>query len=70
MKWIETEEGTYVLNTPIGQYKVTNWTDGYYSYLNNEVISRGKDLETAKEEARTHLFTIFYRLKIFLELHE
>lgn len=68
MKWVETEEGVYVLNTPIGQYKVTSWTDGYYSYLNNEVISLGKDLETAKEDARTHIFTTFYKLKIYLEL--
>lgn len=68
MKWLKTEEEVYLLNTPIGQYKVTNWTDGYYSYLGNEVISSGKDLETAKEDARTHLFTTYYKLKLYLEI--
>lgn len=68
MNWIKSEGEIYILNTPIGKYEITGSSDGYYAFSNREIISRGKDLETAKEDVRTHIFTNFYKLKIYLEL--
>lgn len=71
MKWSKNEEADiYYCNTPIGVFDVIGDGVEYNVYLGNEVISRNKDLETAKEDARTRLFTVFYRLKVFLELNE
>lgn len=68
MNWKKIEEeDIYTCNTPIGKYEIVGGY-GYNSYFGNETISRGTDLETAKEDARTHLYKTYYMLKLFLEV--
>lgn len=71
MKWIKMGElESYYCKTPIGTYEIFPNNGKYDTNFGDEDISAEKDLETAKEDARIHLFTTFYKLKIFLELHE
>lgn len=71
MKWNKNEEAdVYYCKTPIGQFELVGDSVSYNVYLDGNPISRNKDLETAKEDARTDLFTTYYKLKLFLELHE
>lgn len=71
MKWIKNEEAdVYYCKTPIGLFELVGNALSYNVYLDGYTISRGKDLETAKEDARTNIFTTYYKLKIYLELNE
>lgn len=62
------EADIFYCKTPIGVFDVIGDGVEYNAYLGNEVISRGKDLKTAKEDARTYLFTMYYKLKLYLEI--
>lgn len=69
MKWIKIEdEDAYYCNTPIGRYDIVGKSQFYNLYLGIERISREKDLETAKEDARTHLSVTYYKIKLYLDL--
>ncbi len=69
MKWIKTENVEYYsCHTPVGRYDVVGSSSGYNTYLGTDVISREKELETAKEEAKVHLQTTYYKIKIYLDL--
>jgi len=70
MKWIKNEEAdVYYCKTPIGQFELVGFVD-YNVYLDGDLISRDKSLETAKEEAKIHLLKTYYSLKIYLEINE
>jgi len=70
MKWIKHEDQDYYsCNTPIGRYDIVGSSDGYNTYYQSiDRISAKKDLETAKEDAKVHLQTIYYKIKIYLDL--
>lgn len=69
MNWTKNEEGDiYYCKTPIGQFELVGDNSTYNSYLDGNPISRNKDLETAKEDVRTHISVTYYKLKLYLEL--
>lgn len=69
MNWKENKENHYhECSTPIGKYEIVENYGEFVIYLLDKEISREKDLETAKEEARTHINTLFYKLKIYLDI--
>lgn len=71
MNWIKNEEvDVYYCKTPIGQFELVGDSVDYNVYLDGDPISRNKDLETAKEEAKIHLLKTYYSLKIYLEINE
>lgn len=70
MNWIKHEDQDYYsCNTPIGRYDIVGSSDGYNTYYQSiDKLSAGKDLETAKEDVRTHINVTFYKLKLYLEV--
>lgn len=69
MNWLKNEEADiYYCKTPIGTFEVIGDSVDYNVYLDNKIISRNKDLETAKEDARTECYKVYYKLKLYLEI--
>jgi len=71
MKWEENERSHYhECKTPIGRFEIVENYGDFMIYKDNVKFGAEKTLETAKEEVREHLQTLYYRLKIYLEINE
>lgn len=71
MKWEENERNHYhECKTPIGRFEIVENYGDYMIYKDSVKLDAVKNLETAKEEVREHLQTLYYRLKIYLEINE
>lgn len=68
MNWTEIKGSGHYCDTPIGRFEIVENFGDFMMYYNSTEIGAEKSLEKALDETDTYIKTVFYKLKIYLEL--
>lgn len=71
MKWIEKRpEQSYTCETPVGEFEIFYQFGNWDVYYRSKIVRTELTLHKAKSEANVFLHTLFFKLKMYLELDE